>query len=399
MRNTFKNNFMFIFILFITFVLPFRVEAKQTNTFIEDYNFDYEELISGDSLLINGATVYIPVEEQKFEFFEKDKVTNFEYYIIDSIDSNGNIKYKKYDFSNSNKSVWYPKSSTLFDVSGDSYEYSSDSVEYFNLCNLKSRNNDSDLFRYDHGGFCNVLLPAVNGRIARWRFEGTDYGDKKEIKVCSYDGHYDTLYSSCDKTENEDENTYIGTYEYYTSYVYKFYEISEEKPEVMFTCDSNKLSAGESTKCKINLSYKYRLSNILFDIISDKLKMSNLQVDDYWNADPALWTSKEIDNGYSINFTYNRRFNNFKNNPLIATFEITADEDIDDVVSSLKTTNIKYIDKTGETTISDDKTDSDNTIDNILNPSTFRNNYYLIIGIIIIGGISFIQLRSKNKNK
>ena len=37
--------------------------------------------------------------------------------------------------------------------------------------------------------------------------------------------------------------------------------------------------------------------------------------------------------------------------------------------------------------------------DNIINPSTFRDNYYLVIGILIVGLICFIQMKSKTKRK
>ena len=406
MRNTLKNSLMFIIMLFVTFALPFRVEAKQSNTAIWESAFDNEELISGDTIKITGATTFTPVENQNFEFYAENKITNFEYYIIDSIDSNGTIKYKKYDFTDSDKNVWYPNDSVIYDLSGYVYDETLETINYFNVCDINSRSNGFNSFREDYG-YCLIVLPAVNGKVSRWRLDSKDYGDKKDIDVCKFvhrTWSNDFYYSSCDKTDTKYNSTPIGTYEYYTSYVYKFYEIPDEKPEVKFTCDSNKLSAGKSTKCKINLSYKYGLSNILFDIISDKLKISNIQVDDYWNADPALWTSKEIDNGYSINFAYNRRITNFNDDPLIATFDVTADKDIDDVSKSLRTSDIKYVDKTGDgiataKSTSDEKSALDDIINNIINPSTFRNSYYLIIGIIIIGGICFIQLRSKKKNK
>ena len=431
MRNIFKNNIMFIFILFVSLILPFRVDAKQTNTFIRGYNIDSEELISGDTVQFDNATTYIPVEDQNFKFYALDKVINFEYYIIDSIDSNGNIKYKKYDFSDLDRSAWYPDSSIVFDTSGgyfSDFEITAVTVDFYNSCSASRNNNNYNnnyLFSNHSNGFCNIVLPAVNGKISRWRFDSIDYGNKKDVEVCSYYDRYDTLYSSCDKAEGKIDNKYIGTYEYYTSYVYKFYEIPDEKPEVKFTCDSNKLSTGGTTKCKVKVSSKYALSNILFDITSEKLKINNFKINNYWENDlnqksdySKYWTFKEINDGYSINFTYDffsscynpydcgkpNSFeylfdSSFNENPVVATFDVTSDEDIDDIVSSLKTTNFKYVDKTGDNTISDDNADSDNIINNILNPSTFKNSYYLIIGIIIIGGISFIQLRSKNKNK
>ena len=415
MRNTFKNSWGFIFILVVSFILPFNVEAKQKNTYVLEYKFDDEELISGDTIHINDATTYIPIEEQDFRLYNEYKVTKFEYYIIDNIDSNGNIKYKKYDFTNSNKNIWNPESSTLYDLSGAVYDFFPDTVEYYSICKY-----GLESFDYSEG-CCNIVLPAVNGKVVRWKFDSKENVDKKNIDICKFQDKVfssDIYYSSCDKIDSDYNSTYAATYEYYTSSVYRFYQVPDETPKVNVTCDSNKLSAGGTAKCKVNASSKYALSNILFDITSDKLKISNLQFDDYWEYYSDYWDSKEIDNGYSINFTYVNSSGcdypyycgdpggfkylfdfSFNENPVVATFDVTSDEDIDDVVSSLKTTNFKYVDKTGENTIPDDKDDSDNKISNILNPSTFRNSYYLVIGILIIGGICFIQLRSKKKSK
>ena len=401
MKNSLKNKVTFIVILFVSLILPFNVWAKQTNTFIREDSFDDEELISGDTIQFDNVTLYIPVEEQEFSLLYDDKVINFEYYIIDSIDSNGNIKYKKYVYSDSNKSLWNPNSSSVYVWSGELYSNFNfdDNVDYYNLCPV----SDS---RLDGGDVCNIILPAVNGKISRWRFDSKEQGDKKDIDVCSYTSYSSTIYSSCDKTEGRTDNTYIGTYEYYTSYTYRFYELPEEQPKLKVTCDTNELSAGKSTKCTFNVSYKYGLSSILFDITSDKLKINNLKLDDFWFDDSGYspWNIKEIDNGYSINFALGFRINNFKNNPLIATFEITADEDINDVIKSLNISDIKYVEKTGDSiatakSSSDDESALDDVIDNIINPSTFRNSFYLIIGVIVIGGICFIQLKSKKKNK
>ena len=402
-----NNKWVFIIILFVSLMLPFKVDAKQTNTFIKEGAMSHEELISGDTIKIAGATTFTPVENQNFEFYAENKITNFEYYIIDSIDSNGTIKYKKYDFTDSNKNVWYPNDSVIYDLSGNVYDETLETIDYFNVCDNNSRSNGFNSFREDLG-YCLIVLPAVNGKISRWRLDSKDYGDKKDIDVCKFQHKIfsRSYYSSCDKTDTQYNSTSIGTYEYYTSYTYKFYEIPDEKPEVKFTCDSNKLSAGESTKCTFNVSYKYGLSSILFDITSDKLKINNLKLDDYWfnDSDYSPWSIKEIDNGYSINFAYDYRVNSFKIDPLIATFEVTSDEDINDVSKSLKTSDIKYVEKTGDSiatakSSSDDKSALDDIINNIINPNTFRNSYYLIIGIIVIGGISFIQLKSKKKSK
>ena len=407
MRNTLKNSLMFIMILFLTLVLPFNVEAKQTNTYIEDSNFDREELISGDTISISESVFYSPIEEQNFKLYDKDKVIRIEYYIIDGVDSNGNIKYKKYDYSTSNKSAWNPKSSSYFIWSGDIYDdFTFDATEdYYNSCS-----RDDDLFYSDYDGVCNVILPAVNGKIVRWKFDSKTQEDRKNIDVCSYKDFYRTTYFPCDKTQDMTDSTYIGKYDYYTSTVYKFYEISLEKPKLKITCDNNKLSAGKTTKCKINFSYKYGLSNLLFDITSDNLRIENLQINNYWEDDEdydedysvnysKYWTTNETDNGYSIGFTYDERVNDFENDPLIATFDIIADEDIDDVVKSIEKSDIKYVEKTGDGIATDKEPVVDDKIDSVINPETFRNNYYLIIGIVIIGGICFIQLRSKAKGK
>ena len=421
MRNTFKNSWKFIIILFVSIILPFNVEAKQTNTFIEERNFGWQELISGDTVSIKDYLFYTPVKEiepiddQEIKLRDKDKVITLEYYVIDSVDSNGNIKYKKYDYTKLDKSNWATNISSFYTWSGIRFDFNyTDNPEYYNTCII------GDLMYNDYGWTtdCNVFLPAVNGKIVRWRFGNKEQGDKKEIEVCKkYINNGVIVCSLCDKIDDGSDGTYIGKYEYYTSTVYKFYELPEEKPKTKITCDSNKLSAGETTKCKINFSYKYGLSNILFDIASDKLKINNFQINDYWNDypfddldfsfdDSDYWSFREFENGYSINFTYDYLFDwPFYANPVIATFEVTTDEDVDDVVDSIEKSDIKYIDKTGdgisngEEPIVDDNTGSDDNTNNILNPSTFRNSYYLIIGILIIGGICFIQLRSKKKNK
>lgn len=426
MRNTLRNSWVFIIILFVTFVMPFRVEAKQTNTAIWESEFDNKELISGDTITINEATTFTPVENQNFKFYDEDKITNFEYYIIDSIDSNGDIKYKKYDFTDLNKNVWYPTGSVIYDLSGGVYDKVLENINYFNVCDKNSRHNGFNSFREDYG-YCLVILPSVNGKISRWRFGSKDYGDEKDIDVCKFQHKVfsNNYYSSCDKTDEDFRKSYIGTYKYYTSYTYKFYQIPDEKPEVNVICDSNKLSAGETTKCKVKASSKYALSNILFDITSDKLKINNFKINNYWDDDSnqkkdysKYWTFKELNNGYSINFTYDylsacsnpydcRRPNEFEylfdssfnENPVVATFEVTSDKNIDDVVSSMKTTNFKYVDKTGENTIPDGKSTLGDKINKIINPNTYRDNYYLVIGILIIGLICFIQMKSKAKSK
>ena len=257
-------------------------------------------------------------------------------------------------------------------------------------------------------------LQGTHGLLGELKLKSCfKYSDKKKLDVCKYSSFIDTYYSLCGKTDSEFKSTYIGTYEYYTSYVYKFYEIPDEKPQLKVMCDNNKLTAGQTTKCKANISYKYGLSNILFNITSDKLKISNLQIEDYNLGN--TWTSKEIDNGYSMNFVFDHLTNAFKYNPIIATFEVSSDSDVNNVLSSLKATNFRYVNKLGENTLSDvDLSDKNNSNenkddmenisdkeskDNIINPSTFRDNYYLVIGILIVGLICFIQMKSKAKSK
>lgn len=50
--------------------------------------------------MLRNVYEYIAVDNQEYNFDAYDKVTNFEYYIIDSIDDSGNVKFKKYDFTN-----------------------------------------------------------------------------------------------------------------------------------------------------------------------------------------------------------------------------------------------------------------------------------------------------------
>ena len=396
-----KKCWAIIFILVVSFILPFNVEAKGYNWDIMDKNFDEAEFISGDDVTFDNE--YISVGDQEFEVYNVDKSRNFEYYIIDSIDSKGNIKYKKYDFSKAAKSVWYPDgyvfrgyshSGSIIDVSGKSL------LESFISC-------QKDNIYKEYESSCRIVLPAINGKISRWKFDSKKYSNKKEIDVCRYKNYPFSLYAPCDKTADEPENTYIGTYEFYTSYVYKFYEVSDEKPQLKVMCDNNKLTAGQTTKCKANISYKYWLSNILFNITSDKLKISNFKVgDDDWDWGNT-WTPKEIDNGYSMDFAFGHHINPFEYNPVIATFDVSSDSDVNNVLASLRRTNFRYIDRLGENTLSDASFDvdlenkKDNIVnkDNISNPSTFRDNYYLVIGILIVGLICFIQMKSKAKSK
>ena len=408
MVNNLKRGRLYIFILLVSLVLPFNVWAKQNNTFVMDFMFSYEELISGDTIRFDGTLAYVPVENQNFTFTNEDNVINIEYYIIDSIDSDGNITYKKYDFSNLDKNVWHPESSALFDYSGFDYDYSSDKIEYFDSCKMIDRESDRT-FSTDAYGQCNILLPSVDGKIARWRFDTKDYGDVKNIDVCSYSkSNYNTVYTSCDKAEGQKDNTYIGRYDYYTSYTYKFYQLPDDQPNLKITCDNNKLAAGETTECSINLSFKYGLNSILFDITSDKLKMDNLWFSRF--VDSWYWSFKDTDNGYSLSYAPYNRTAGFENDPVVATFDVTADEDIDDVVGLLNTSDIKYVEKPGEgivskQSVSDDEIISDgentsgNETDNITNPNTFRNSYYMLIGLIIVGLIGFIQLRSRYKSE
>ena len=396
MEKVLKDSRLLIIILFVLLTLPFGVEAKGYNWTIWEENIDKAEFISGDDVELDNK--YIPVDNQEFKVHNEDKAINFEYYIIDSIDSKGNIKYKKYDFSKAEKRVWYPdgylfrssSGGSIMDVSGEPL------LESFNSC---KKNNIYK--KYDIYIFCRIVLPAINGKISRWKFDSIEYGDKKEIDVCRYKKYGSYFYSSCDKTKDELENTYIGTYEYYTSYVYKFYEILDEKPQLKVTCDNNKLSKGETTKCRVNFSYKYMLSNVLFNITSDKLKISNFKV-----VDDLDWDVSEIGNGLSLKFLNNSKSYYIKDKE-IATFDVSSDSDVNNVLAALKRTNFRYVDKLGENTLSDasfdvdleNKKDNIENKDNIINPSTFRDNYYLVIGILIVGLICFIQMKSKTKRK
>ena len=388
-----KKCWAIIFILVISFILPFNVEAKGYNWDIMDKNFDETEFISGDDVTFDNE--YISVGDQEFEVYNVDKSRNFEYYIIDSIDSKGNIKYKKYDFSKAAKSVWYPDgyvfrgyshSGSIIDVSGKSL------LESFISC-------QKDNIYKEYESSCRIVLPAINGKISRWKFDSKKYSNKKEIDVCRYKNYPFSLYAPCDKTADEPENTYIGTYEFYTSYVYKFYEIPDEKPQLKVTCDNNKLAKGETTKCRINFSYKYN-AYATFNILSNKLKISNFKVVDgyYCNAN-------EIDNGLSLE--YGNDSKNYTNDKEFATFDVSSDSDVNNVLASLRRTNFRYIDRLGENTLSDasfdvdleNKKDNIENKDNIINPSTFRDNYYLVIGILIVWLICFIQMKSKAKSK
>ena len=95
MEKVLKDSRLLIIILFVLLTLPFGVEAKGYYGSVPEDDFDETELISGDDVYLYK---YIPVDGQDFGVINGQKTANFEYYIIDSIDSNGNIKYKEYDF-------------------------------------------------------------------------------------------------------------------------------------------------------------------------------------------------------------------------------------------------------------------------------------------------------------
>ena len=386
-----KKCWVIIFLLIISFLLPFNVEAKELyNESVLEESLDEAELISGDDVLIGNVFEYVPVDNQVSKLYNIDRVTKFEYYVIESIDSKGNIKYKEYDFSKADKSVWYPDGYVFRDFRDEIIEFPGKIlVEKFSLCK-----KDDAFYNYNNNKIsCRIVLPAINGKISRWKFDGFKYGDKKDTDVCTYSGSYHT----CDFTGYSE---YIGTYEFYTSYVYKFYEVPDEKPQLKVTCDNNKLAKGETTKCRVNFSYKYGLNNVLFNIISDKLKISNFKV-----VDDLDWDVSEIDNGLSLNFLdYS---NDYIKDKEIATFDVSSDSDVNNVLASLRRTNFRYIDRLGENTLSDasfdvdleNKKDNIENKDNIINPNTFRDNYYLVIGILIVGLICFIQMKSKAKSK
>lgn len=388
MNKIFKIKWMFIVVLFVSLVLPFNVEAKIRNYVIKDNDLEGKELISGDDIVVSDVYDYIAVDDQKYNLGTNDKVIKFEYYIIDSIDDNGNIKYKKYDFSNSPESVWYPEGYVFHKFDGTEAEFPGSSVvENFTSCS--DNNSIYDWDNYDSA--CKVALPSINGKLARWRFDSKDFGDKTKFEICNMSGLF---YSTCTKDADylvEWEDTYIGFVEYYTSYVYKFYEVPEIKPELKVTCDTNKLGKGKSSKCKINFSYKYALSDVTFDLTSDKLKISNMK--------PTTdWSSSDTDGGYTLKYSNAEGNGDFKDGVDIATFEVTGDGNINDILASLTSTNFKYTDVLGEKSLSDIKLDFD-LGDEVDNPNTFKNSYYLIIGILILGGIFFIQVKSKKKNK
>ena len=393
MNKILKRSLMLIFVLFMSLILPFSVEAKSKNSVIKETELKGSELISGDEIVVKDIYEYVATDDQKYNFDTINKVTNFEYYIIDSIDSKGNIKYKKYDFKDSPESVWYPEGYKFHIFSGDEGPFPNANV-FINFSSCSYLNSMYDSHNMDIG--CKVVLPAINGKISRWRFDEKKYGEKSKIDVCLGSGNF---YVSC---SNEPDESYVGTYEFYTSYVNKFYEIPNKKPKLTVVCDTNKLSHGKSTKCKVNFSYEYALDNVLFNITSDKLKISKFEVIDEWNAE-------DTDEGYSLIYYGDGNDTYYKDGKDIATFEVTTDADVNDILASLTATDFRYIDKLGENTLDDFSldfdlgNDKDNNNDNkdnsIINPNTFKNSYYLLIGILIIGGISFIQIKSKRKNK
>ena len=382
-----KKYWVIIFLLFISFLLPFNVEAKELyNESVLEERLYEAELISGDDVFFKYAFGYVPVDDQNFFVTNEDKVIKFEYYIIDSIDSKGNIKYKKYDFSKADKSVWYPEGYIFRDYRGEMTEFPGENlVDNFYLCqkdNLYDKHNKS----------CRIVLPAINGKISRWKFGSFKYDDKKNTDLCEFSGSH---YYVC----NSEHSKYVGTYEFYSSYVYKFYEIPDEKPQLKVTCDNNKLAKGETTKCRVSFSYKYNVS-AQFNILSNKLKISNFKVVDGYHCNV-----NEIDNG--LLFGYFNDSNGYIKDKEIATFDVSSDSDVNNVLASLRRTNFRYIDRLGENTLSDasfdvdleNKKDNIENKDNIINPNTFRDNYYLVIGILIVGLICFIQMKSKAKSK
>ena len=389
-----KKCWVIIFILFVSFLLTFNVEAKGYYGSVPEEYLDEAELISGDDVFLDNK--YIPVDDQMFDVYvyNEDRSTNFEYYIIDSIDSKGNIKYKKYDFSKADKSVWYPDEYVF-----SNYRYSGDIIDVSGKSLLESFIScQKDNIYREYDSSCRIVLPAINGKISRWKFESKKYGDKMNNDVCNGSGFY---YACDSKLDSE----YVGTYEFYSSYVYKFYEVPDEKPQLKVTCDNNKLSKGETTKCRINFSYKYN-AYAQFNILSNKLKISNFKVADGYHCN-----ANEIDNGLSLE--YGNDSENYTNDKEFATFDVSSDSDVNNVLASLRRTNFRYIDRLGENTLSDASFDvdlenkKDNIVnkdnieskDNIINPSTFRDNYYLVIGILILGLICFIQMKSKAKSK
>lgn len=385
-----------LLILLVSLFLPFGVSAKSYNWTVNEDDMKNKELISGDDVEINNPSELIPYEDINpgAELWDgnEGRITNFEYYIIDSVDSNGNIKYKKYDFSTSANEVFYPKDfKSRYDNSASGYYPGSLSAINFNSCQNSN-------ITYDHSDYykkvCKIILPAVNGESVRWRFDNKNYGNKTKYSICN-SGGYHTCGGATDYN-------YVGTYEYYTSYVYKLYQVPEEKPSLKVTCDDNKLKKGTTSKCKVSFSYKYALNNVSFNISSDKLKISNFKPINNWSAN-------EITNGYSLEYS-NDDFSlvDFKDSTEIATFEVSSEDATEDkILALLKATDFKYIDKLGENTLSDidldfnvaNDADKDNKINNIINPNTFSDSYYLIVAISLIGLICFIQVKSKAKSK
>ena len=392
-----------LLILLVSLFLPFGVSAKSYNWTVNEDDMKNKELISGDDVEINNPSELIPYEDINpgAELWDSNegRITNFEYYIIDSVDSNGNIKYKKYDFSTSANEVFYPKDfKSRYDNNASGYYPGSISVINFNSCQNRNITYDYSDYSYDYPNYykkvCKIILPAVNGENVRWRFDNKNYGNKTKYNICSSGG-----YHTC---EDVRDSNYVGTYEYYTSYVYKLYQVPEEKPSLKVTCDDNKLKKGTTSKCKVSFSYKYALNNVSFNISSDKLKISNFKPTNNWSAN-------EITNGYSLEYS-NDDFSlvDFKDSTEIATFEVSSEDATEDkILALLKSTDFKYIDKLDENTLSDidldfnvaNDADKDNKINNIINPNTFSDSYYLIVAISLIGLICFIQVKSKAKSK
>lgn len=73
-----KSFWAIIFILFISFLLPFNVEAKELYnvSFLEE-SLDDAELISGDDIVIGNVFEYVPVDNQMGKIFNVNRVTKF----------------------------------------------------------------------------------------------------------------------------------------------------------------------------------------------------------------------------------------------------------------------------------------------------------------------------------
>ena len=181
-----------------------------------------------------------------------------------------------------------------------------------------------------------------------------------------------------------------------------------KNPEISINCDSETITYGETTECKVNLNYYSQMSSISFKLNTDDYDIDGIEPTDDW---------KDLEVGedgtISLNSTENLTLD--KNNSTIISFRISPKENtVIDNLDNIQLSNINYSDNiVSNNTISDsnttvkqklkeenkeEKTKDGNSKNILKNPSTGLMKFYISIILLFVVVIISAGIITYKKN-